>query len=292
MLMARITEGEKLLVWIVSAAIGVIIGLTALINALFLKVPLAFEMDELILIALMVAISPPAVVNLIDSRWRAAVDNAIPNFLRELSEAGRTGVTLTRAMEMASKRRYGPLSDEVNRIVTQISWGMSLDEALKRFSERVDTRLSTRTASIISEVSKAGGEIREILETVSLHIGELQTIERERVSMLRPYVAIVYVAFFIFLFVDIMLIRTFFVELAETKTMMAEAGGGGLLAGGVDLERVIRVMFHITLFEGFSGGMVAGKMGENMIGAGLKHSVILMVIGFVAFYLIVWRPIV
>jgi flagellar protein FlaJ len=288
--MMRIPESEKRVTWIVSAATGMTLGLTALINALYLKAPLVLTVDELMFLALMVAIFPPAVVNLLDGRWRNAVDNAIPKFLRELSEAGRTGVTLTRAIELASKRKYGPLSGELKRIVAHLSWGLSLEEALKRFAERVNTRLARRTAILISEISRAGGEVQEILETVSRHINELQTVERERRSQIRPYITIVYIAFFIFLFVDIMLIKTFFSELEHMKGVMAEAGGM-FLASALDVGKVEQVMFHITILEGFYGGLIAGKVGEGSIGAGLKHSLAMMAIGFLAFYLIVWKGI-
>lgn len=290
-LMRRVTDSEKKLVWIVSAILGLTIGLTAVINWLFMSMPLALKTDEILFLGLMVALLLPAIINVMDTRWRNALDNAIPNFLRELSEAGRTGVTLTRALELASKRKYGPLSEELDRVVTQISWGLNLDEALERFADRVNTRLARRTASIITEIRRAGGDIRDILEMVSLHIGELQTIERERESQLRLYVVIVYVAFFIFLFVDILLIKTFFTELGEMKTTMAESGGGSLLSTAIDVDRIIQVMYHVTLLEGLFGGLIAGKMGEGLVGAGLKHSLILMAIGFLSFYFIVWGSI-
>jgi len=50
-------------------------------------------------------------------------------------------------------------------------------------------------------------------------------------------------------------------------------------------------MFHLSLIEGFFAGLIAGKMGEGSMGAGLKHSLILIVIGFLAFFLLVWHPI-
>jgi flagellar protein FlaJ len=290
-LMRRVTDSEKKLVWIVSAILGLTIGLTAVINWLFMSMPLALKTDEILFLALMVALLLPAIINVMDDRWRNALDNAIPNFLRELSEAGRTGVTLTRALELASKRKYGPLSEELDKVVTQISWGLNFNEALERFADRVNTRLARRTASIITEIRRAGGDIRDILEMISLHIGELQTIERERQSQLRLYVVIVYIAFFIFLFVDILLIKTFFTELGEMKTTMAESGGGGLLTTAIDVDRIIQVMYHVTLLEGLFGGLIAGKMGEGKVGAGLKHSLILMAIGFLSFYFIIWGSI-
>jgi len=47
-----------------------------------------------------------------------------------------------------------------------------------------------------------------------------------------------------------------------------------------------RIFFHMTVIQGLFGGLVAGKMGEGTISAGLKHSVILLTCGYVVFKLI------
>jgi flagellar protein FlaJ len=38
----------------------------------------------------------------------------------------------------------------------------------------------------------------------------------------------------------------------------------------------------LALVQGFFGGLVAGKMGEGSISAGLKHSLIMILLGYVA----------
>jgi flagellar protein FlaJ len=43
-----------------------------------------------------------------------------------------------------------------------------------------------------------------------------------------------------------------------------------------------RTFLHLTLVQGFFGGLVAGKMGEGSISAGLKHSLVMMLLGYVA----------
>ncbi len=102
-------------VFALSIALGLIQVVTLIVNISFLTAQLIFEPDQLLFLGLIIAIFPPAIVNYLDMRWRQSVDKNIPEFLRELSEAGRTGVTLTRALDLASKRRYGPLSSELER---------------------------------------------------------------------------------------------------------------------------------------------------------------------------------
>jgi hypothetical protein len=48
-------------------------------------------------------------------------------------------------------------------------------------------------------------------------------------------------------------------------------------------------MFHAVIVQALVGGLVAGKMSEAKIGAGLKHALILLVIGFISFLIFVWR---
>lgn len=283
---------EKQFVWIVSGIIGILLAGTALASVFYFKLPpMIFSPDDLLFLALIIALFPPATVNYLDGRWRAEVDRRIPEFLMDLSEAGRTGVTLTRAVEMSSKKKYGPLSKELQRVVTLISWGKNLDDALKEFSERVDTRLARRAVILIMETNRSGGNVQVILETVSSHINELQTIEEERKAMIRPYIGIVYIAFFIFVFIDIMLVRTFFSQIEELQSLMAESGGL-FLGQTIKLSQIQRIMFHLAVVEGLFGGLIAGKMGEGSMGDGLKHSLIMMVAGFITFFFLVWHPII
>ena len=41
-----------------------------------------------------------------------------------------------------------------------------------------------------------------------------------------------------------------------------------------------RIFLHLTIVQGFFSGLVAGKMGEGSTSAGLKHSAIMMIIGY------------
>jgi flagellar protein FlaJ len=47
-------------------------------------------------------------------------------------------------------------------------------------------------------------------------------------------------------------------------------------------EDIRRLFFHMTVVQAFFGGLVAGKMGEGTINAGLKHSLVLMLCGYLA----------
>ncbi len=294
--MPKIEPKEKQLVAIVSVALGIIMGIATIIAAFVLRFQnMPFTWDQMLILAMIIAVFPGAVVEWLDLRWERGIDKNIPRLLREIAESGRTGLTLIRAIEVSADRDYGPLTPELKQLVAQLSWGTSLEDALRSFAKRARTKLAQRTADLILEVSRSGGDTKEIMEQLNKHIGELQSIDRERYSQMRPYSVVVYIAFGVFLFTDVMLIRSFFTQiLALQSSVLNTQGGTSTIFGGisgVDVEFLKTVMFHAVIVQAIIGGLVAGKMGEARLGAGLKHVLILLVIGFVTFFIFVWKPV-
>jgi flagellar protein FlaJ len=294
--MPKIEPKEKKFVAIVSIALGLIMVVATVIAAFILRLQdMPFTWDQLLILGLTVAVFPPAVLEFLDLRWERGIDKNIPRLLREIAESGKTGLTLVRAIEVSAERDYGPLTPELKHMLAQLSWGTSLEEALRSFARRARTKLAQRTADLILEVSRSGGDTQETMDQLNKHIGELQSIDRERYAQMRPYAVIVYIAFGVFLFTDVMLIRTFFAQIVNLQSSVLNTqGGSATIFGGisqVDVEFLKTVLFHAVIVQAIIGGLVAGKMSEARLGAGLKHVLILLIIGFFTFFLFVWKPV-
>jgi len=266
--MPKIETKVKQITWIISAALAIAI--------------LAFDVfvfwgtatfDELVFFAITAGISPPTVLTYIDYRWRKAIDERLPDLFRTIVQAQETGMTLPQALEEAAKRDYGPLTAELRKMTAQISWGMSFEDALLALGKRVNTVLMQRTVPMIIEASRSGGHIEKVLEPMGKFIQTTLLLDNERKTQARPYIAIVYVAFFVFIFTIVLLFKSFFVSIEQLPTL-----GTALMSP----EEMKSMFFNMTLVQGFFGGLVAGKMGEGTINAGLKHCLILMICGYLA----------
>jgi flagellar protein FlaJ len=267
MIMSKIEPKVKKVTWIISATLAVAV---IAVGGLMFWGTIAF--DESVFFAIIAAISPPAVLNYVDFRWRKAVDEHLPDLFRSIVQAQETGMTLPKALEEASKRDYGPLTAELRKMTAQISWGMSFEMALLAFRKRVNTVLIQRTVPMIIEASRSGGHVEKIFDPMGKFIQTTILLEKERRTQARPYIAIIYVAFFVFLFTIVLLFKSFFVSVEQLPTL-----GTALMA----TEDIRRMFFHMTVIQGFFGGLTAGKMGEGTINAGLKHCLILMICGYV-----------
>ena len=266
--MPKIENRTKKIVIAVSVVVAVAIVLFG-----YFTVGVSAALDDFVFFSLLAIISPIALLNYIDYRWRKAVDEHLPDLFRSIVQAQEIGMTLPKALEEAAKRDYGPLTPELKKMTAQISWGSSFEEALLAFGRRIGTVLTQRTVPMIIEASRSGGRVEKVFDPMGKFVQTTILLEKERKTQTRPYIAIIYVALFVFLFTIVMLFKTFFTDVEGMALFSMPT------ASTLDLQRTF---LHLALVQGFFGGLVAGKMGEGSISAGLKHSLVMMLLGFVA----------
>jgi len=244
-----------------------------------------FSIDRFLLLAGIMALVPPAIMYYFDSKRRDAIDNNIPHLIRDIADAGRSGMTLTRAIEISAERDYGPLTSEIKKLIAKISFRVPLERALQFFADRTGTMLSRRTAMLVAEANKSGGDIQESMESVAKHVQEIQYLERKRRATLRPFIGVMYISFAVFLVTVYLLISSFFKQLANSTF---GAGGGSI--GGVGfsfvslpLAKITAVFLYMAMIEAMFAGLVGGKMASGYVKDGLKHAIILMMICFITF---------
>jgi len=266
--MPKIENRDKKIALLVS-----IFPAIALIVFAYLMFGVAPAFDEFVFFAVIIAVFPTAVLSYIDYKWRKAIDEHLPDLFRSIVQAQETGMTLPQALEQASKRDYGPLTAELKKMTLQISWGMSFEEALLATGRRVNTVLVQRTVPMIIEASRSGGHVEKVFDPLGKFIQTTLLLDKERRTQTTPYIAIIYVAFFVFIFTVILLFRSFFVSLEGLPLL------GAAVMSPLEIQRMF---FHMTSIQAFFGGLIAGKMGDGTVSAGLKHSLILMLCGYIA----------
>jgi flagellar protein FlaJ len=266
--MPRIDDKLKRTTWIVSIVLA-----AAIMSYGFLMFWSAATFDEFVFFAIIVSVFPSAMLNYVDYEWRKAIDEHLPDLFRSIVQAQETGMTLPQAIEEASKRDYGPLTEELKKMTTQISWGMSFEDSLLNLGKRVNTVLVQRTVPMIVEASRSGGRVEKVFDPMGKFMQTTLLLDKERRNQTRPYLAIIYVAFFVFLFTIILLFRSFFAGMQGLSMFPTTAMSSG---------EIERIFFHMTSIQAFFSGLVAGKMGDGTIRAGLKHSLILMLCGYAA----------
>jgi len=221
------------------------------------------------------------------------IEVRLPEFLRDVAEAGRFGMTLAQAIKVSSRGRYGKLTPEIRRMAAQIDWGVPASEAMRLFAERVDTPLVRRMTSIIIKANDAGGSVSDVLTMVAHDAREAMLNQAERRLAMSTYTVVIYVAFAVFIATIYILNSTFLPKMTEAGTAVAE----GAEKAGIDTSSLatinvgviptIQMLFIISvLIHAFGDGILAGVLSDGEISTGLKHSFIMLLIGIIGTRLI------
>ncbi len=219
------------------------------------------------------------------------IEARLPDFLRDVAEAGRFGMTLAQAIKVSSRGRYGSLTPEIRRMAAQIEWGVPATDAIKLFTVRVDTPLINRMMSIIIKANDAGGNVADVLTMVAHDARESMLNEEERKIAMSTYTVVIYIAFFVFIATIFILNATFLPRMLEAGSSMGGDSGALSGIGGMSLDPnivpEIQLIFIIAVvIHGFGDGILAGVLQDGRIANGMRHSFIMLLAGMIGTRLI------
>jgi len=287
---ARIIASEKtdkmgLVKGVTVAAVG-IFGFAAAVEALG-SVDLPLDWIDWVIFALLGMLIPYGFYASAREAETREIEMRLPDFLRDVAEAGRFGMTLADAIVVASSGRYGRLTPEIKKMAAQIEWGVPASEAIRLFSERVKTPLVNRMSSIIMKANDAGGNVADVLTMVSHDAKETILTEQERGVEMQTYVLVVYIAFFVFIATIIILQGQFLPKMKEAGQQVndkaAEMGLGAIPGVSIKTDVIDEVGFIFllsVLVHAVGDGILAGVIQKGSIPIGMRHSSIMLIAAF------------
>ena len=272
----KLTEKDEALIGI--SLIGFIM---LVISIFFLRDTIYFTTVAILSITIM---GLPFIINqYLVFKKAKEIEEYLPDFLRDVAESVRAGMPLSKAIQNAAQGTYGALTDEMKITSAQISWGVDFEEALEKFAARVKSKLVRQAILIIIESHKSGGEVADILETVSNDIKTLKSIEQERKSKLKVYLVSMYFIFFLFLGIIVALTKAFIPATPQLNQAAGLLGGHPSKLSEADFKAYF---FQLTLIQAFFAGLIGGQMGEGSAISGIKHSIILIIATVLVFQIL------
>ncbi len=256
----------------------------AIANLLFLGKFLPFSPQILYAVAAMLPILP------LTFKWyekfnkKKRIENSFPLFIRDLIETVRSGMSLPGAFKAVSDNYYGYLTPYIKKMASQLNWGIPVDKVLVNFAKETNSKLIGRIVSAVIESHSFGGNLTDTLEALSKTVIEVDRLRKERFLYLQSQVVTGYIVFFVFLAVIIGM-QLF---LTPSLTSVPQGTLGSATPPGAtppaELAKQYNDMYrNLIIIQGIFAGMAIGKMSEGSMMSGIKHSLFMAFIGFVAF---------
>jgi len=272
-----VTEMRPYKVFGVCSLVGILLFLLLTNFMGYIEVPFFSSLQTIIdlpiaiAIALFVATAPAAVVHNKLSKERASTEKGVSNFLRDLTEVRKTGLSPERCIESLSNRDYGEFSKELRKISSEISWGVPVRKVIMDFVKRTRSWITQIVMFLLVETIDVGGGTIAMIESLARFNSLTQDVEKEKKMSVRPYIMMPY-------FAAIMLVATTIMIITFTGKTLGVAGTGP----AQDLTPLIVTFTTACIFHSYLIGLVAGKISEESISAGFKHAAILVIMAILA----------
>ncbi len=240
-------------------------------------------LDDYFIFALLIVMFPLAVFFEIPSRRQKKLVSEMPTFLKKLASANETGMTFSQSVGLISKSNIGSLTIEIKKLWNDLEWGTTVENAFKRLGNRIRSGPMSRVITLLVKANQVSGNTKVVLKIAAKDAKAHQRLEEEQLGQMLIYVAIVYMAFFVFLFVIAIMSVAFLPMMAGAGAADADAPA---LIFALDVDVFMRIFFHAVIVQGLFSGLIAGQMGEGSLLSGLKHSIIMVCIAYLVFLFI------
>jgi flagellar protein FlaJ len=243
----------------------------------FLKGAQVFPL--VVTVCLLVVSLPPAVVYMRIARANFEAENAMPSFLRDVTEARKIGLSPEKSIIHATKRTgYGKFSGTLDLIRSQMEWGVSLRKIFANVKHKIQTWPVLMNFLILVETIKIGGGSATALEILTDYSEKQKDVEMNKRSLLRPYVILAFVWSVLIALTTTMVAMTVYaltqISLPGTQALPLEA-----------MQNEINLFSTGIILQCWLSGFFVGKVNEGTFAAGFKYSAMLVVTAYVSLLL-------
>lgn len=201
------------------------------------------------------------------------LERQIPEFLRMLADMKDIGMTIQNAIKRISRSQIGVLSTELRVVSEELESGAVLSSSLERMEERIGVLSVKRAISLVIKASEVTDRIQEVMMIAISDFEYYLKLKQERFTSAFTYVAIVYLSFGVFLYTAYQLNVSFLESFSELATINSSAN--------------IIDMFWVAILLGGFSGIMAGQLSVNNPFAGLKHTIIFLLLTVIVFVVVI-----
>ena len=235
-------------------------------------IPLPVDLFLHTSLSLIAATVAPMVVSIRAAREKNALEKALPDFIRDISEGRKIGMSPEQVIQSLADKHYGLLSKHVKKMSAQVSWGVSTVQVIKTFASEVKSWVTREAGMLLTEVIDVGGGTVRSFSDMADFARKMNDLESEKRSALKPYLFINY-------FASIMVVVTTFIMVYFVATPVNFGAASRFAPPPPTVDKgSIEILLTVAVFESWFIGMVAGKMGEGSVADGFKHAFALVVI--------------
>ncbi|MGD6807692.1 MAG: type II secretion system F family protein [Candidatus Bathyarchaeia archaeon] len=267
---------KKALILIIPAF--AVIGIVAVVPGL-LEAIKPVGLPEVTTIVLVAASLPLAIEYYRIAKLNYNAEESIPSFIRDITEAQKTGQSPEKSIVQATKRKdYGPFSKFLELIRSQIEWGIPLRKTFENLKKQIRSWFVVVNFAMMVETIEIGGNSIQSLEILSEYSEKERELQVNRRTLLKPYILLA------FMWSALIAVTTTIVAL--TTTMMTGIVSTDLSSvATIAMQSQLKVFSVGIIIQCWISGFFIGKISEGNFGAGFKIAAMLAITAYLSLVL-------
>ncbi|MEM3912775.1 MAG: type II secretion system F family protein [Desulfurococcaceae archaeon] len=209
-----------------------------------------------------VSIPPAAKYRSIVKKQKGLI-KAAADFLRDVSEVRKTGLSPERCIILVSSRNYRSLTPVVERAAAALSIGLSLEESLRKALRGVKEWFVIASFRFLADSIVVGGGSPEVIDTLARFTQVLSELEEETRKRMRTQVILPYMGAILLASMPIIIL---YMLLSLAKVPVSA------------VSPMVLVLSLGSLVNSYIMGIIAGKSSQTTVAAGFQHAIILTVL--------------
>jgi tight adherence protein B len=124
-------------------------------------------------------LAPKIIMNNLWERRCGTLVNQMVDGMTIMSNGIKAGQSLTQSMERVVENIRGPLSQEFSLVLNKVRLGMSVEDALNEFGERIPRQDVQMFVTAVNILKETGGNLSETFQTIVTTVRERQKVEKK-----------------------------------------------------------------------------------------------------------------
>jgi flagellar protein FlaJ len=263
---------------ILIVAVGIPLCLICLVPS-FSFILNTINLAEIVTIGLILMSLPPAIEYFKIARTNYSAEDAIPSFIRDVTESQKIGLSPEKSIIQATTRKdYGKFSQFLELVQSQIEWGIPLRKTLTNIGHKIRSWFVIVNFAMMIETIEIGGNSTQALEILSEYSEKEREFQVNRRALLRPYVVLA--------FVWSVLIAATTTIVAMTTYLMSNIVSSSLtVVTAFAIQDQIRMFSVGIIIQCWLSGFFIGKISEGNFAAGFKYSAMLAATAYISLIL-------
>lgn len=258
------------------------LGYVKVLKLPFIPLPYGYILTHIITVSLIALCTFLTLITFKQSRQLRSIETQIGGFVGDVATYLTSGGNLYEALSLALRDVRGYFRNLMDRLITILSLGLSMDEAIDTVFRGVSKEFKYALITL-AIAEKSGGRSDRVLYEASRILNDIYMFRERRRIILKQYFYLMILAIIVYDLTSIIILKILTSLSASALTIFTNAD---MSVVRVNIELLYTFIYYVSIMITTSAGVAYGKCVEGSAKRSATYVLVLLVINFITLYIL------